>query len=192
MTAYGIRFESAVVRVANDARVEGLGIDTQDTNNQGLEQQPQRRDVPRDPFGPRVQRREGKRRIHEVARKRASGKSCSCAALPQAPNRSTGLPTAPSGPVGVGSRHFDISSVGPRSPRLHTAPSPLLSRIRYRSHLRRSAVDRGVALSRRRVKLQERDRVAPRPILAAAYDVDAAPRQNEGSVVNLKDPSWIR
>ena len=114
------------------------------------------------------------------------------AALPQAPNRSTGLPTAPSGPVGVGSRHFDISSVGPRSPRLHTAPSPLLSRIRYRSHLRRSAVDRGVALSRRRVKLQERDRVAPRPILAAAYDVDAAPRQNEGSVVNLKDPSWIR
>lgn len=75
MTAYGIRFESAVVRVANDARVEGLGIDTQDTNNQGLEQQPQRRDVPRDPFGPRVQRREGKRRIHEVARKRASGKS---------------------------------------------------------------------------------------------------------------------
>lgn len=87
---------------------------------------------------------------------------------------------------------LDISSVGPRSPRLHTAPSPLLSRIRYRSHLRRSAVDRGVALSRRRVKLQERDRVAPRPILAAAYDVDAAPRQNEGSVVNLKDPSWIR
>ena len=106
MTAYGIRFKSAVVRVANDARVEGLGIDTQDTNNQGLEQQPQRRDVPRDPFGPRVQRREGKRRIHEVARKRASGKSCSCAALPQAPNRSTGLPTAPSGPVGVGSRHL--------------------------------------------------------------------------------------
>ena len=89
---------------------------------------------------------------------------------------------------------LDISSVGPRSPRLHTAPSPLLSGSVSVPPGSDAAGYRqvGTALSRRRVKLQERDRVAPRPILAAAYDVDAAPRQNEGSVVNLKDPSWIR
>lgn len=42
----GIRFESIVVTVVKDGRVEGLGIDTEVTNNQGLEQQPQRLDVP--------------------------------------------------------------------------------------------------------------------------------------------------
>lgn len=46
-------------------------------------------------------------------------------------------------------------------------------------------------LGRPGVRLQDGDRVAPRPILAAAHDVDAVSRHDEGRIVSLEDPAGL-